>query len=78
MMLVLMSDPRFKDLSILNNYVGIRKQQLSQQFHPFVKHLSNSNTQEQPLEVFGARLIQDQILMEHISFLVFPITCVSF
>jgi hypothetical protein len=32
--------------------------------HPFVKHPSNSSPQEWPLVVFGARLIQDQIVKE--------------
>jgi len=35
-----------------------------QKVHPFVEHPSNSSPQEWPLVVFGARLIQDQIVME--------------
>jgi hypothetical protein len=34
----------------------------------FVKQPSNSCPHEQPLVVFGARLIQNQIVMEQVSF----------
>ncbi len=45
-----------------------------QKVHPFVQHPSKFGPQKQPLVVFGARLIQDQIVMEHASFFIFLIT----
>ncbi len=41
---------------------------------PFAKHPSNSNPQEWPLVIFNARSTYDQIVMEHVIFLVFLIT----
>jgi hypothetical protein len=91
MMLALMFDPRFKDLLILSNCVGIEKPTIAtrydseiiipflcstyQDFHIFAKHPSNFGPQERPLVVFGARLTQDEIVMEHVSFFVFAIIC---
>ncbi len=40
-----------------------------QKVHPFVEHPSNFGPQKQLLAlVFNAKLIQDQIVMEHVSF----------
>ncbi len=39
-----------------------------QKVHPFAKHPSNFGPQQWLLAMFGARLIQDQIVMEHVSF----------
>jgi hypothetical protein len=39
--------------------------------HPFAKHPSNFDPQKWLLVMFGGRLIQDQIAMEHVS-LKFP------
>jgi hypothetical protein len=85
--MALMLDPRFRDLFILSNYVGIKKSKLHQittrydskilipllcstyqKVHPFAGHPSNFGPQEWPLVKFGARLTQDQIAMEHVSF----------
>jgi len=40
-----------------------------QKNHPFIEHPSNYGPQKQPLTMFGARFIQDQIAMEHVNFL---------
>jgi hypothetical protein len=91
MMLALMFDPKFKDLLILNNCVGIKKPIIAtrydfeilisflcstyQKVHLFAKHPSNFSPQESPLVVFGARLTQNQIVMEHVSFFFSAIIC---
>jgi hypothetical protein len=87
MMLVLMFDPKFKDLLILSNCMGIEKPTIAtrydseilipflcstyQKVHLFAKHPSNFGPQEWPLVAFGARLTQDEIVMEHVSFFCF-------
>jgi len=90
-MLALMFDPRFKDVLILNNCVGIEKPTIAtrydseilipllcstyQKVHLFAKRPSNFGPQEWPVVVFGARLIQDQIVMKRVSFFAFAIIC---
>lgn len=94
MILALMFDPRFKDLLILSNCVGIEKPTIAtrydseilipflcstyQKVHFFAKHPSNFGPQEWPLVVFSARLTQDQIVMEDGSFFAFAIICKFF
>jgi len=89
-----MFDPRFKDLLILSNCVGIEKPTIAtrydseilipflcstyQKVHFFAKHQSNFGPQEWPLVVFSARLTQDQIVMEDGSFFAFAIICKFF
>jgi hypothetical protein len=90
-MLALMFDPNFKDLLVLSNCVGTEKPTIAmrydyeiliphlcstyQKVHLFGKHPLDFGPQEWPLVVFGARLTQDQIVMEHVSFFVFAIIC---